>query len=176
MTKNPKNTSLIDHFHAMDRWRERAINELGSVSNFSATGICIKSNNVIDFANAFFVWAHSARDWVINSNSVSQQALDTELNQHSQWVMVRDLANKIKHKEITRNPLDADWFGGLKIDPNELLLGKQAVEPYIVYCGKYLPMKDCLDSVSAMWIEVLNNFGVKFDESRKSISLQGQNT
>jgi hypothetical protein len=140
----------------MLRWEARALSTAsGSVSRNSSGEFEISTLEATDFAYAYFFWAHSLRDWLINSGSIDKSKLDAILSNRNEWKMVRDIANKNKHKEITRNPTDPNWSSVMKIDLNSLLRGQSGVESYILFDGQCIDFTECIRSIGGMWSGVL---------------------
>lgn len=92
----------INHFQRMERWKDRALLALDDHEGYSF-------NDANDFVLTYFVWCHSMREWLINSQTMSRQKLDFELHQFVEWEMCRDIANRCRHFELKRKPRDKDW-------------------------------------------------------------------
>lgn len=163
LTSAPRERSWQQHYQAMQRWKTRAIDCAGGEITARGSAVDIDNVEADDFACAFFIWAHALRDWLISGSGLNEQEIDTALNRHNQWLLVRDLANKITHQKISRNPKDADWISGIKIDPNALDRGEHGIEPYIFHDGKYLSYADCIESVWRMWSDVLKELRLEVE-------------
>lgn len=92
-----------NHFRRMERWQDRASTALADLPSRSV-------HDALDFALAYFVWAHSLRKWLLSDGAVESEDLDRSLEGETTWAIVRDLGNRSRHFVIDRNPTDADWM------------------------------------------------------------------
>ena len=142
------------HYQRMLRWQERAL-------RFAKGPLGYSNSDAVDFALAYFVWAHSLREWLIESEVVDKSRLDSLLSARSEWSMCRDLANRSRHYKLKRNPTDENWIMGLRIDVNALLAGAPEHQFwYVLHNGKYSEVPDCVRMISKMWEDVLNDLGL----------------
>lgn len=91
-----------NHFRRLERWKNRV---LSSMENTSRADF----HDVNDFVLAYFMWCHSLRDWLIQSEVIGSDELDLKLGQFVEWAVCRDIANRNRHFKITRSPRDKDW-------------------------------------------------------------------
>ncbi|WP_386625101.1 hypothetical protein [Sulfitobacter geojensis] len=148
------------HYKAMKRWKDRAIEASQGISKRESVGWLIDSTTADDFGRAYFIWAHSLRDWLIKSETVEQKKLDDLLFDQDAWKNVRDFANKTKHSIITQNPKDPNWISGMSIDANALLRGEHGVEPYVYIGGRLINFGEAVLEVDKMWECVLAELGL----------------
>ncbi|MEM9377571.1 MAG: hypothetical protein AAGA72_15240 [Pseudomonadota bacterium] len=135
-----------NHFKRMGRWKERVFAETENLSgNF---------HTALDFVLAYFVWAHSMRDWLINSG-VPQNDLDQELRKFDQWTICRDIANRSRHLKLTRNPRDADWSIARELDFVSHLQGREEQRMFLVSVDKKYDVRLLVLRTNEMWEEVL---------------------
>ncbi|MEP3632991.1 MAG: hypothetical protein ABJQ23_13995 [Shimia thalassica] len=146
-----------DHFQAMERWKTKALECSDGEVRRTLEGFSISSVESFDYAYAFFIWAHSLRDWLIQTRAIEKKKLDEKLNRYEEWKMVKDLSNRVKHQRITRNPTDAEWIAGIKVTGNVKPPMSLELEPYVQHSGKYMRLKECILSIWNMWIEVLDS-------------------
>ena len=145
----------LSHYQRMKRWEARA--KQVSVREFIG-----QTPETIDFALAYFVWAHSLREWLIESMSANKAILDSLLQDRQEWLLCRDLANKSRHYDLKNNPTDKDFVISHRIDMNAVLAGapKQVIGG-VLHNGKYYEFLECIRMISAMWEEVLDKLGLR---------------
>lgn len=151
------------HYHAMKRWKVRALSVANGKVEQAENGWIVEGTEADDFAKAYFIWAHSMRDWLIKTGKVERTRLDQLLGNFGQWKNVRDLANKSKHAVITRASIDPNWNSGVKMDLNALLRGEMGVEPYVSIGGRYTKLVDAILETDNMWDEIVQE--LKLDVS-----------
>jgi hypothetical protein len=139
----------------MKRWEARA--QSVAVREFIA-----QTDETIDFALAYFVWAHSFREWLIEAGSISKVTLDSLLQSRHEWLVCRDLANKSRHYNLQNKPTDKDFVISHQIDLNAMLAGspKQVIGG-VFHNGTYYQFSDCILMISKMWEEVLDKTGLE---------------
>lgn len=138
-----------NHYRRMRRWEERSLRELRSLpdTNF---------HDAIDMALAYFLWSHSLREWLINDQIVGAVALDAELAKHDIWKLCRDVANRTRHFDLTRNPTDKHWSAHREYDPFSVQIeGVERHTANFFFNGRKLSIGDAVRQSAAMWNDVL---------------------
>ncbi len=143
------------HFYAMQRWKALALEHADGEVQRTLDGFSINSERSFDYAYVFFIWAHSMRDWLINTRAIERKSLDEKLGKFDQWGMVRDLANRVKHQTITRDPVDAQWIAGMKVLGNTNPPAKIEIQTYVFHNKSQIGLAECIKSIWAMWLDVL---------------------
>lgn len=150
-----------NHHDRMKRWSERVlplcIERQGSPVNGQA---------VVDFALAFFLWAHSLREWLIEDGASLKDDLDRALASETLWSTCRDLANRTRHFELRQRPVDKDWTVFREYDPYfELIEGVGTSHWWLEHDGKKSRLDQLVVETVAMWSLVLKELGL--DPSRR---------
>lgn len=72
----------------------------------------------LDFFLAFFVNCYALRDWLINSNSISQKEMDSLIHANEAMRLCRDICNRSKHFTLNRSPsTEANFSIGREFRP-----------------------------------------------------------
>ena len=135
------------HHAALERWKNRALSEVAGQVSFGGTVIEVSTADALDFSFAFFIWAHSFKDWLLKSGAFTKAELEAILTQYTEWELTKDLANKTKHREITRNPTDPDWKAWTQLELNKAIKGEGGLEPYVFFKGEKISLKNCVEDV-----------------------------
>ena len=145
----------LSHYERMKRWEVRA-------KQVAETDFMTQTPDTIDFALAYFIWAHSLRDWLIEAGSIESSALDGLLNGRREWLLCRDLANKSRHYNLQKKPTDKDFIISYQIDLNAILSGAtRQVIGGVYHDGRYYEFSECIGVISEMWEAVLNQLGLE---------------
>lgn len=138
-----------NQFRRMDRWKERAV-PLSSERSGKATG------DAVDFALAYFIWAHSLRDWLIEDQAVKKEQLDDLLGKSKAWKICRDMANRSRHFNLKQNPTDKDWSLLRSYDPFSEVFDGVGISYWEIYFGdEKLRLGEVILQVHNMWLDVL---------------------
>ncbi|MCV2866023.1 hypothetical protein [Defluviimonas sp. WL0075] len=145
----------IGHYKRMRRWQERAVRYAKGPLNYA-------NDEAVDFVLAYFLWAHSLREWLIETGSVKKVEIDQLLADRPEWSICRDLANRSRHYDLKKNPTDKHWILALRLDLNALMAGKQEHQFwYVLHDGQYREIPDCVNAVARMWEETLDRLGLE---------------
>ena len=138
-----------NHFRRMERWQERATTALGDLPQ-------TEFHDALDFALAYFVWAHSLREWLVKDEVVKAKRLKGLLERETTWPMVKDLANRSRHFKITRDPTDRDWTVRREFDYFAIRLeGRERHHVNLYFGGEKHRLIDVVASTGKMWGRVL---------------------
>ena len=142
--------SWQNHLERMKRWRDRSLSRLNTAGPDDVHDVC-------DFLLAYFVWCHSFREWLIETDSIKQTDLDIQLSKYPEWKICRDIANRCRHYDLIHNPTDKHWSMGREYDiwakvenrPERLIV-------FLVFNGEKHNISDLVHSAFRMWQEILN--------------------
>jgi hypothetical protein len=152
-------TSLgwISHYERMRRWQDRAVRHAKGPLN-------VANDEAVDFVLAYFLWAHSLREWLIETGAAQKAGLDQLLSERSEWPMCRDLANRSRHYQLKHSPTDENWLLSRRIDLNAMLAGNSEHQFwYVLHAGQYMEIPDCVNAIAQLWEDILDQFGLKRD-------------
>ena len=145
----------ISHYQRMKRWEQRA-------QSVAVREIVTQTPETVDFALAYFIWAHSFREWLLESGALPKDALDSYLSTKGEWNLCRDLANRCRHYDLTRSPKDNDFVISYRIDIGAAIAGaKNQIIPGVFHNGLYLEFTQAIGQISLMWEGVIDNFGLQ---------------
>ncbi len=145
----------LNHYQRMKRWESRA-------QSVAVRTIATQTHDAIDFALAYFVWAHSFREWLIETNTATRSQLNVLLDGRSEWRLCRDIANRCRHYNLTKNPTDNDFVVSVRIDLNALLAGRtEQVMPGVFHGGQHFDFHACINDISRMWEEVIDELKLR---------------
>lgn len=143
-----------NHYERTKRWQGRAASALNDLPR-------TEFHEALDFTLAYFVWCHSLREWLIQDNAIGGSLLDDELSRHPEWKIVRDLANRTRHLEITRNPTDAGWLVFREYDPFAPEIEQRERHCLVLlFGGERFQLVDLVGQSGRMWLEVLTKLGL----------------
>jgi len=149
-------TGWLSHYDCLKRWQDRA--EKAAVGG---TDDILSLMDGVDFALAFFIWAHSLREWLINDKAINQDKLDSILRKHDTWSMCRDLANRSRHFDLKHRPRDKNWSLQFSFEPlPEQMPGIQKYRWIIFYDGECFGVFQLIRDIRVMWDEVLAETGL----------------
>jgi hypothetical protein len=139
----------INHYRRMRRWEDRSLKALRELPS-------VEFHDAIDFSLAYFLWAHSLREWLFNDGVFTQDVLDNELSKFKIWKLCRDVANRTRHLDLKRNPTDKDWSAYREYDHfSQMLEGRERHIANILFDGEKLPITEVIRQTSAMWEKIL---------------------
>ncbi|MXX88411.1 MAG: hypothetical protein F4Y68_04045 [Boseongicola sp. SB0665_bin_10] len=146
-----------NHFKRTERWQRRAAIALEDMPY-------TKFHDALDFALAYFVWAHSLREWLLKDGVVTRQELDCRLEEEDTWPIVKDLANRSRHFVIDRSPTDAEWSMSQEYSSfSARFEGRERVHANLYYGGQKHRLIGVVASSGAMWRRVLVAVGMDVD-------------
>lgn len=139
-----------NHFKRLGRWRKRVLTAIEDTERYDF-------HDVNDFVLAYFIWCHSLREWLINSETIERRSLDRQLGHFAQWAVCRDIANRSRHFHLTRNPRDKDWSISREYD----LWAKLENRPerhklHIVSDDRIYSVEDLIEETYQMWETILS--------------------
>lgn len=145
----------IDHYQRMKRWEKRA-------QNVAVRKISTQTPETLDFALAYFLWAHSFREWLIQTDTLEKELLDSFLNAKTEWFLCRDIANRVRHYDLQRKPTDNDFVILYRLDIGAAISGlDRQVIPGVSHDGRYVEFSDAIALIGAMWESALDKFGLQ---------------
>jgi len=146
----------LGHYRRMKRWQKLA-------GDYSKGHLTDQTEEAIDFCLAYFLWAHSFKEWLIETSPIDKVALENELKSQPAWAMCSDLANRTRHYNLTRNPTDNLWklVNKIQIGNSHGYRGGGHFSWHVVHNGSVSDVFECVTRVSNMWGEILTKFGLE---------------
>jgi hypothetical protein len=133
----------------MERWKQRCLTELEKPYGE-------ESRDVVDFALSYFVWCHSLREWLIEGAAIEAKALDQNLARYPEWKICRDIANRCRHYDLTKNPSDKHWSMGREYDPFANPRNRLPREKWFLIFGEEKhELASVVSSTFKMWTDIL---------------------
>lgn len=145
----------VSHYQRMKRWEDRA--QAVAVCSFAT-----QTPDTLDFALAYFIWAHSFRDWLVETNAVPAKEIDAYLRDNQHWQLCRDVANRCRHYNLTRSPTDNDFVILFRLDVNAALAGNsEQVFGGTSHNGKRIEFRESVNQISRMWETAIDHFSLR---------------
>lgn len=145
------NRGWVDQYFRMTRWKERIL-PLAKVTKGKES----RPLEVLDFALAYFICAHSLRDWLIESGAVERKNLDEFLESKKAWHLCRDVCNRSMHYYLNRNPTDSGWS---LLRSNDHYT--QRTSWLLRYDHTRMCLSDAVQSVQSMWQEAIALYSIE---------------
>jgi hypothetical protein len=140
-----------NHYLRMKRWEVRARAALADMpyTNFG---------DALDTTLVYFVWCHSLRDWIIKDRIPERDEVTAAMRNSVTWKIIRDLANRTKHFEISQSPTDKDWavFRELEVFEKHPRGGDKETA-FLLFDGKKVQLATVVDDAAKLWDMVLLN-------------------
>lgn|GEM_PF-5667202 len=138
------------HYDRMNRWRERAL-------EFADADLNHRSDDAVDFFLAYCLWAHSLREWLLETKTVPKEHLDRLLANQTAWNMCRDMANRSRHYNLRKKPTDKFWQLAREIDINSIMSGGSSKQTwYVNFDGESYSVSETVNQISEMWRSILS--------------------
>ncbi|NDV02317.1 hypothetical protein [Pseudoroseicyclus tamaricis] len=113
----------------------------------------------VDFALAYFIWAHSLREWLIVDGGVEKAELDAFLAKFPCWFVCRDIANRTRHLDLKRSPTDKDWEISRSYVPFSEQLSEHGEYEWLVHHNDdRFMLAELVSKVQTMWQAGLDHF------------------
>jgi len=139
-----------NQLNRVDRWRFRVIAALRDARQGQDVNY-----DFVDFFLAFHINAHSLRDWFIETPAVERDVLDNLLGSYEIWPVCRDIANRARHLELTRNPRDRDWSLLRSYDPFYQVLSVAPISWKLTSRDWQFEAGESVKLVWEMWTDII---------------------
>jgi len=139
----------LSQFWRMKRWSERAKKALSQN---------VLQEEDIDDIYSFFISAFSLRDWLRKSEGIHINDLDAQLSANKYWGLCRDVANGLKHFDLTHSSLDPNFVIWCSKSNNLSQNDKEFW--FILADGKLWSMLLIVDSISQFWTKLLTPYEI----------------
>lgn len=124
----------------------------------------------LDFALAYLVWCHSLIEWVHHDEKVEKQVLGRMLkDQFGDWEIVRDVANRCRHLDLTHSPSDKNWSANRSWYGWETAAGGEVNGRWVLFHkDKMWELSNLVFMAHEAWETVLSELGlnpsINFDQ------------